>query len=222
MIYKPMLIYCYDAYCGWCFGFSNTIKLINDEYKNVLDFEVVSGGMLLPLKPTHIGVAANYIQQAYKQVEETTNAKFGEDYLWHINNADLSDWFPNSEKPAIALCIFKEKYPEKQIEFATDLQYALHVEGRDLTDNEAYRHLLEKYSINEDVFYEKLKSEAYKEKAYYEFDICKKLAVTGFPCVFIQTSSSKFHLIANGYTNIDTIQNRINIVLKEVSEHIAN
>ena len=35
--------------------------------------------------------------------------------------------------------------------FATDLQYALNYEGRDLTDDEAYRHLLAKYSLDEAV-----------------------------------------------------------------------
>ena len=54
------------------------------------------------------------------------------------------------------MCIFKEFYPDRAIEFAADLQYALNYEGRDLTDNEAYRHLLEKYSIQPEVFYERL------------------------------------------------------------------
>jgi len=80
---------------------------------------------------------AGYIQGAYKNVEELTGIKFGEDFLWHINHADQSDWHMNSEKPAIALCVFKEFYPERQLEFASDLQYALNYEGRDLDDDEA-------------------------------------------------------------------------------------
>ncbi len=54
--------------------------------------------------------------------------------------------------PAIALCIFKEQFPENQVEFAAQLQYALHFEGRDLTDKEAYRHLLEKMGIDPEDF----------------------------------------------------------------------
>lgn len=210
---NPILIYCYDAYCGWCYGFSNVINAVEKQYKNLLEFEVLSGGMILPEKPVPISNTAHYIQQAYKIVEESTSVKFGEDYLWHINNPDLSDWFPHSEKPAIALCIFKEYYPERQIEFATDLQFALHFEGRDLTDNEAYTHLLEKYSINTEAFYTKLSSNEYKEKATYEFALCKQLNVSGFPCVFIQTSETKFHLIARGYTPLIDMQKRIDAVL---------
>ncbi len=212
----PVLIYCYDAYCGWCYGFSRVIKRIADEYKDKLETDVLSGGMILPEKPAHISTIAPYIQKSYKTVQELTAIKFGENFLWHIFHYDDSDWYPNSEKPAIAMCIFKEFYPERAVEFASDLQYALNYEGRDLTDDEAYRHLLEKYSIHPDVFYEKLHSEEYKEKAYYEFSLVKQLHVTGFPCVFIQTGELKFHMVARGFTDYETLKQRIDNVLSVV------
>ena len=209
----PILIYCYDAYCGWCYGFSPVIKKIAADYKSVMQTDVLSGGMILPEKPVHISTSAGYILDVYKNVEELTGIKFGEDYLWHIKNSDDSDWYPNSEKPAIAMCIFKEFYPERAIEFAGDLQYALHYEGRDLTDDEAYRLIIEKYSIQPEIFYEKLKSEMYKEMAYYEFSLMKQLQVTGYPCVFVQTGELKFNMVARGYTDYDTLKERIDNIL---------
>jgi putative protein-disulfide isomerase len=213
------LIYCYDAYCGWCYGFSEVIKNISSEYKSRLEFEVLSGGMILPEEPVAIGATAKYIEQGYKRVEELTGAKFGEDYLWHIKHPDQSDWFPNSEKPAIALCVFKEYFPDQQISFAANMQYALHFEGRDLTDDEAYRLLLEKYNIDPEEFYEKLHDEEYKERAYYEFALCKQLNVTGFPAVFLQTSDTKFYHLAQGFTSFDNLNERIRNVLKETEKN---
>jgi putative protein-disulfide isomerase len=210
---NPVLIYCYDAYCGWCYGFSPVIKRISEEYKNKLEMDVLSGGMILPEEPTHFENIAPYIQKAYKGVEELTGIEFGKDFLWHVFNYDQSDWYPNSEKPAIAMCIFKEFYPERAIEFAHDLQYSLNYEGRDLTDNEAYRHLMEKYSINNELFYERLNSEDYKEKAYYEFSLMKQLQVTGYPTVFIQTDDLKFVMVGRGYTDYDTLKDRVDKVL---------
>ena len=209
------LIYCYDAYCGWCYGFSEVMKKISSEYKGRLEFEVLSGGMILPDEPVAISSTAKYIESSYPRVEELTGIKFGEDYLWHIKHPDASDWFPHSEKPAIALCVFKEYYLEQQVSFATDLQYALHFEGRDLTDDEAYRLLLDKYNIDDEAFYEKLHEEEYKEQAYYEFALCKQLNVSGFPAVFIQLSDTKFYLVAEGYTDFNTLNERIHNVLKE-------
>lgn len=209
------LIYCYDAYCGWCYGFSEVIKKINSEYKNKLEFEVLSGGMILTEEPVSISATAKYIEESYKRVEEITGIKFGEDYLWHIEHPGASDWFPNSEKPAIALCVFKDYFPEQQISFAADLQYALHFEGRDLTDDDAYRLLLEKYNIPEEEFFEKLHDEEYKEHAHYEFALCKQLKVSGFPAVFLQLSESKFYMVAQGYTDYETLNERMVNVLKE-------
>lgn len=219
---QPNLIYCYDAYCGWCYGFSPVIKQIAEAYQDQFPVEVLSGGMVLPEQPVHINATAGYIKNAYKTVEEYTGIKFGEDYLWHINNPDQSDWFPSSEKPAIALCVFKEIYPDQQVQFVADLQYSLHYEGRDLTDNEAYRHLLEKYGLDVEEFYNKLKSEEYKEKAYYEFQLCKQLQVTGFPQVLMQITETKFHLLARGYTDYETLVKRIELVLAEIANNSFN
>lgn len=211
------LLYCYDAYCGWCYGFSPVIKRIAVEYAGTFHFEVLSGGMILPEEPRPISISAKYISEAYKTVEEYSGVQFGQDYLWHIFNPDKSDWFPHSEKPAIALCVFKEYHPGQQVQFAADLQYALHFEGRDLTDNEAYRHLLEKYSLPEEEFYARLRSQEYKEKAYYEFALVKQLQVTGFPTVLLQASETKFYLLARGFTPYDTFKERIEAVLGEVN-----
>ncbi len=210
---KPLLVYCYDAYCGWCYGFSPIIKRIAEEYKDKLDFEVLSGGMILPETPQPISSIAPYIQEAYKTVESRTGIRFGQDFLWHIFNYEQSDWFMNSEKPAIAMCIFKEYHPSLQVQFAADLQYALNYEGRDLTDDEAYRHLLEKYSIPAEEFYTKLKSEEYKEKAFYEFALVKQLKVTGFPTAFIQAGEGKFYLVARGFTEYENLKKSIDSVL---------
>lgn len=209
----PTLYYCYDAYCGWCFGFSPVIRAIEEEYHDKIVFDVLSGGMILPEKPSPISLMAGYIQKAYKTVEEHTGIRFGKDWLWHIENPDQSDWFPSSEKPSIALCIFKEYKPELAVTFAGELQYALHEEGRDLCDDEAYRHLLDKYQIPENEFYQKLHSPEYKARAYEEFDLVKQLGVTGFPTVFLQMGEGKLYVVARGYTDRDGLKKAIDKLL---------
>lgn len=214
---EPVIYYCYDAYCGWCYGFSPVIKRIAEEWKNKLAFEVLSGGMIPKEAARPVGTMAGYVSQAYKTVEEMTGIRFGKDFLWHMFNPDQSDWVMHSEKSAVALCIFKEIHPNLQVAFAADLQYALNYEGRDLTDDEAYRHLLVKYGIPEQTFYSRLNSETYIEKAHYEFSLCKQLQVTGFPQVLIQSGEQKFYLLAKGYTDFETLNNRIRAVMTEIA-----
>lgn len=212
---NPVIYYCYDAYCGWCFGFSAVMKRIAEEFKGRIHFEVLSGGMIPAENPRHISAMASFIKTSYKRVEELTGIRFGEEYLWHIHHPEMSDWHPHSEKAAIALCILKEFHPEEQVSMAADLQNALHVEGRDLTDDEAYRHLLGKYAIPAAEFYEKLKSDAYRDKAHYEFALCRQLQVTAFPAVLLQVEEHRFYLVARGFTSYGDVKARLENIFAE-------
>ncbi|MEY4627749.1 MAG: hypothetical protein RLZZ595_75 [Bacteroidota bacterium] len=212
---KPKIIYCYDAYCGWCFGFSIVIKQFWLTHQDKFDFEVLSGGMIPKESARHIGQITPYLQQAYKTVEETAGVKFGPDFLWHICNPEQSDWFPHSETPAVALSILKEIFPERSIEFASDLQFALYGEGRDLTDPEAYRHLMPKYDLDAESFYKKLNDPEYIEKAHYDFTLVKQLKVNGFPTVFIQFDPKKLYMIARGYSDLESIEKRLATIIAE-------
>ena len=212
------LFYCFDAWCGWCYGFSPVVQKIAKRYADKIAFEALSGGMILPDTPTPVSASAAYILKAYPEVEAMTGVRFGEDYLWHLRNPDLSDWFPHSEKSAIALSVFKEFYPSLQAEFVADLQHALFAEGRDLTDDEAYRHLLEKYGINHVAFYEKLNAEAFRDAAHEEFAMCKQLQVTGFPTLFLQVSDLKFYLIARGYASEEQLIEIVDRLINEFDQ----
>lgn len=213
---KPVIYYCYDAYCGWCYGFSPVISEIADRFKDQMDFETLSGGMIPRESARHIGHIAHYVKDAYKTVEEMTGVTFGEDYLWHMKNPELSDWFPHSEKAAIALSIFKEYMPDKSVECAAAIQKALHMDGRDLTDDEAYRHLLGPWGIPEEDFYQKLKEDVYLDKARYDMQLVRQLQVNSFPAVLMQTDELKFYLVAKGYTDTETLTARINNILREI------
>lgn len=215
---RPTIYYCYDAYCGWCYGFSPVIRRIADEYQDRIAFETLSGGMIPKEGKHHISKMAGYILGAYASVEERTGIRFGEDYLWHLRNPDLSDWFPDSEKPAIAMAVFRDYHPDRTVAFASDLQKSLYAEGRDLTDDEAYRHLLDKYDIPAEEFYRKLHEESYREKALYDFALCRQLQVNGFPAVLMQVDELKFYLLAKGYTDYETLTARISRVLQEIAQ----
>jgi putative protein-disulfide isomerase len=212
----PIILYCYDAYCSWCYGFSAVITKIEHEYRNRIDFEVLSGGMILPAAPKHISILADHMKAVDRKVESLTGISFGADYTWHLDNPDSSDWYPNSEKPAIALCVLKTYYPLLAIQFAADLQYALHFEGRDLCDDEAYRHLLEKYNIPSTLFYQNLHSPQFKEQAYEEFALCRQLKVAGFPAVFMQVAENKMHVLAEGFTDYNTLKSRIEVITRDI------
>ena len=214
---RPTIYYCYDAWCGWCFGFSGVMNKISEEYQPHIFFDVLSGGMIPVENKQPIKATASYIRNSYHHIEELAGVKFGEYYLWHINHPEESDWFPESLTPAKAMCILKESHPHKVVSFATVLQKGLFIEGRDLSDPEAYRHLLPIFDLDEESFFKNLKQDEYTEKAKYEFALVKQLQVNGFPCVLMQVSDTKFYLLARGYTIYEDLKQRIENVLTEIN-----
>jgi putative protein-disulfide isomerase len=213
---KPVIVYFFDAYCAWCYGFDPVIRKIWSVYNRQYHIELIPGGMIRPPGPVHISKISSYILDSYKEIEQLTGVVFGEDFLWHFKNTALSDWFPDSEKPSIAFCIFREYFPGEQVKLLSDLHAALFSEGRDLCDDEAYRHLLERYKVPVQDFYSKLHSSEYKEMAHQEFALAQQLHVTGYPTVMIQESESRFHLVTRGYSSFETISQTIDSVINEI------
>ena len=67
------------------------MKKITAAYKDQFEIEILSGGMMIEEQTAPIDKIAPFIQSAYKRVEALTGIKFGEDFLWHINNPEESD-----------------------------------------------------------------------------------------------------------------------------------
>ena len=44
---KLKVVYVYDAHCSWCFAFSTVMQQIQKKYGKTLDFEVISGALLI-------------------------------------------------------------------------------------------------------------------------------------------------------------------------------
>lgn len=210
---KLEIIYVYDALCGWCYGFSGVMSKLYQKYKDEFNFEVISGGMILGDREGPISNSAELIKAHMPRLQETTGVMFGEGF-WKV--LEEGTQFQSSEKPAIALAVFKSFFPEQAVLFAAAIQKAKYTDGVDLSVDESYLPIIEKYGIATADFLQKLNSEEFKKAAYYEFALAKQLQVSGYPAAFIKVDDRNFHMIAKGYADYETMELRISNVLKEV------
>ncbi len=207
------IIYIYDALCSWCYGFSPVIKAVFEQYQQRFEFEVISGGLILGNRTGPIGVVAPYVESAYKRIEEVTGVHFGEAFLRQLEKGDM---IMDSERPAVALSVFKSYQPEKAISFVHDLQICIHYEGQDPNDEAMYRYLAVNFGIDPDEFVYRMHEETFKQLAYYDFALAKQLQTQSYPAVFVQSADNHFYLIAKGYTDLSTLELRIKNVLQEI------
>lgn len=201
---RAKLIYYYDALCGWCYGFSPVISKLKKNYGDKLDFDVVSGGLFLNNRAGYVNDVAPHIKSgAYKSVEGLTGVKFGKPFLDDVFGAGKMTL--NSLPPTMALCIVKEAFPEKELEFAETLLHAVYFDGIDPIDIEAYVVYVEKLGINKKEFLTKMGDLKYKELAEAEFKKFRNSEYSGMPSLVLEVKGQQVPL-ARGYTSFENLK----------------
>lgn len=210
------IIYVYDAHCSWCFAFRDVIKQLEEKYKNQFDFEILSGGMIIGDSIGDISkrIDTNQLLAIYQRIMSMTSAKFGEKYLEKIRSGNT---YANSVTPAIALSVFKSYNSERAIEFAHSLQRKMFQEAKAVNDDDLYRSIAIDFGLDGEEFLAKMKDDAFEAAARYEFALSRQLQVTGYPQVLVQANEGQFYLIAKGYTDLLTLDSRVQSVLKELN-----
>jgi putative protein-disulfide isomerase len=212
---KLKIVYVYDAHCSWCYAFSGEMKKFYEKYKSELDFEVISGGMVIN---EQVGQIRNISPQAllniYGRITEMTGTKFGDDYLEKVGKGDL---YANSEIPAVALSVFKSHQPENAIHYAHALQNQLFVQNKKVNDSSLYHELAEQFELDGGTFVENMREDKYQQAARYDFALSRQLEVTGYPQVLVQTDETHFYLVARGYTPADVLESRVQTIMEKTA-----
>lgn len=208
---KTKLIYYYDALCGWCYGFSSVMSKISEAYADRLNIEVVSGGLFLGNRTGLVNEVAPYIKAgAYKSVEERTGVKFGESFLEDLFGKEKI--VLNSLPPSIALCIVKEKFPEKELEFAEMLLHAVYFDGINPINLDNYTKYVEKIGLDKGEFLVKMTDTKYKKLAEKEFEKFVASNFSGMPTLVLE-SENKQVVLTNGYTDFENIKSQLDQLL---------
>lgn len=181
---RPRIIYVYDALCGWCFGFSPVMARFAGEYAEKVDLEVVSGGLRTGNQAGPISAVAPYIKRAYKDVESATGVRFGDAFV--NGTLEKGTAVMNSFYPAVAMAIFRERFPQKSLAFAGLLHHMIYVDGHSTEELDAYRVYAARLGFPEHEFSAKMRDGKYAAAAEADFIRAAKLGATGFPTLLLQ------------------------------------
>ncbi|NSL88024.1 DsbA family protein [Chitinophaga solisilvae] len=205
-------IYVFDPLCGWCYGFTPVVLQLQ-QLHSTMEFEVLSGGMIAGANKHPWSSMAAYIQREHTNVEEMTGVKFGPSFLEKLlPSAEMMD----SEKPSVALTVFKTYQPENALSFAHDMQVALNYDGISLNNDDTYRKLIRKFGLPEDEFISKLHEEHYHQETRQEFDLVHNWGITGFPAAILDTGG-QLYLCARGFMPLDRLQQTIDKIIQETN-----
>jgi len=206
------VIYYYDALCGWCYGFGPDLMRFQEEFKDKVEIEVISGGLFLGGRVGTIEEVAPYIKAgAYKSVESTTGVKFGDLFLNDVFGKGRI--ILNSLPPAIALCIVKEQLPGKGLAFAEMLLNAVYSDGINPVNVAEYQTYVSQIGLDFNVFSAKMKEDKYKEMAENEFQNFKNTTYRGMPTLVLEKDDQQV-LLSSGYLGFNELKQKVAELIK--------
>lgn len=210
---KPSIYYVYDALCGWCYGFSKVFNEFYEKNKDVYDFQVFSGGMVIGEREGTISEVAGYIKTAYKEVENLTGVKFGDDFIEKTLEEGTS--YYSSAPAAMAMALFRSQKPKEVVQFASRLQHAIYSEGLPPAELSTFGKCAEDFNLDPVLFEQKMEDPTIQKLIEEEFRVVNDWGIKGFPCVIYKDGNSAY-MIAKGYTPLDLLEETLKNVKSEI------
>jgi len=203
------VIYGYDALCGWCYGFSNDLKIAIDSLEAKVNFKLINGGIFSGDRGLEMRYISKHIKQNAPNVTRLSGVEFGGEFKKLL---EIDHFLYDSKKASIAVLILREMKPEKVFEFASAIQKEFFYYGKNIQKDEVYLNLIEAYNIDKKEFLNRLNSKLYAVKIEKEFLEASKLGFSGYPASVIKVNGET-HIVNQGYMTADnyitTILNKI-------------
>lgn len=207
------LVYVYDALCGWCYGFGPVVEKIEKEFKGKVAIEIISGGMVMGSRIAPIGNMSEYILQAIPRLEHTTGVTFGAPYIALLKEGT---YVTSSEKPSIALCVYKSFTNDRSVEYGYGIQKAFYLEAKDLNNDTLYADLAAPFGIDRNQFLKRMQDTTYLKLAQEGFKRAVDLGVTGYPTL-LEKKESGYVKLTEGYSAYEPIEKHLLKRLKTMS-----
>lgn len=172
------LIYIWDAYCGWCHGFSKSLKAFHENHPE-LPLKVISGG-LFSNQP--IGNFP-HIPEANQRIHQLTGAEFGSGYKSLLKEGTF---LVDSEAAAIGLAALRSFAPERAYYLASAMQQAFYHKGKSLSDPETYREIASANGLDPEAVVTQMENRTFQEEALLDFTKSRQLGVTSYPTLLLQ------------------------------------
>ncbi len=199
------LIYVGDPMCSWCYGISEELSKVQEEFNHQLPMELVMGGLRPYNKETMLDLKS-FLTGHWEEVNHRSGQKFN----FKILDSDQITY--DTEPPCRANVIVRILAPEKSMEFFKGTQRAFYWDNKNMHLATSYDELLKTLGIDQNKFHSLFESDEMKNEVKKDFERSSQLGVRGFPTLLLQ-QDDKITLIANGY---DTAENMI----RKIKSHL--
>jgi putative protein-disulfide isomerase len=201
------LVYAFDAYCGWSYGFAPTLAEFARRHPG-LEIEVVSGGLFTG--PRRVPIRKfGYVQGANAKISEQTGVDFGPGYERLI--ADGS-FVMDSEAAARGVAALRQAAPDRIVELAGAMQHAFYVDGLSLSDPATYRTIAEAAGLDPEAVVAAFTGPDAAAAAQADFARSAGLGVDSFPTL-LAVAGERPKVLAVGHATVDQLDRRLDALV---------
>ncbi len=183
------LIYVWDAYCGWCYGFSNSLRTFHQNHLE-LPIEVLSGGLFIDDRSQAMA-AYPHIPEANKRIAQLTGAEFGAPYNKLVNDGTF---IMDSEAAAIGFSALRSLAPEQEVNLAAAMQRAFYYEGKSLSDIQTYQDIAKQLNLDEQKVIDRIINPETRDLVQQEFVAASNLGARSYPTLFLKKDNTLYPL----------------------------
>lgn len=202
------VVYAMDAYCGWCWGFSERLREFEAANRHRVPFTAISGGLFVGERA---GPLASYphIPEANARIAQLTGAVFGAPY-----NALLKDGTMRMDSldAGAGLAVLRAQAPDRAVDWAHALQAAFYGQGLSLSDPATMAGIAAAHGLDAAAVLRDLQSGAGQAQAQADFALARQLGVRSYPTLLFVDGSTVHQLPGTG-TPLEVLNQKLDALL---------
>lgn len=182
------LLYVADPMCSWCYAFAPVLKSVRTDLRGDVGTRLVLGGLARDDDQPMSQETREYIQGAWRSIEQRTPARFNWEY-WDHCQPRRSTW------PACRAVLAAGDRGEEMFEA---IQRAYYQEARDPSDLGVLAAIAGELGFDGDGFARSMQSAEMRNGLKREFQLRDRLYARSFPSVGVRTGE-EYRLLASGW-----------------------
>jgi putative protein-disulfide isomerase len=181
-----LITYAFDAYCGWCFGFSTALHRFAGTNSDRIRFRVLSGGLFIGDGVRPIGTYT-HIPAAKRRIEELTGVTFGDGFNRALAEGAM---VLDSLDAAAGLVALRQQDPNRTLDASAAMLRAWHLDGRSLSDPAVYRDIAVELGLDQEAVAEAFADPATRIEAEGDFREVRRLGVDSYPTLLVHAADA--------------------------------
>ena len=179
-----LVTYAFDAYCGWCWGFSPTLLEFAAMNRDRIRLRVLSGGLFIGEGARPIGTYT-HIPAAMRRITELTGVRFGAGFERALTEGTM---VLDSADAATGLVALRTLDPDRALDAAAAMLRTWHIDGRSLSDPTVYRDIALELELDPDAVAAAFADPASRTEAERGFREVCEMGVDGYPTLLVHTA----------------------------------